>query len=195
MSLHDGNRRFLHIAHPAVIAQPLPEFEQQFLRRGGEPRHIRQVVQEVEIVGDDRFHAGLLQHNFGDPDAVGVLGFPPREVTRGGGVPCKQRRDVRQGERRHLRPPFGAGNINFTIKRERCSAPLGKSDLRRYAGGYGILPYGYWFLSGAGWYGIRPCEFYFKNPLMICSSASFSVSPRVMSLISCSPAILPMAAS
>ena len=30
---------------------------------------------------------------------------------------------------------------------------------------------------------------------MICSSASFSVSPSVMSLISCSPAILPIAAS
>ncbi len=38
-------------------------------------------------------------------------------------------------------------------------------------------------------------EYYFRNPLMICSSASFSVRPRVMSLMSCSPAILPMAAS
>ena len=37
--------------------------------------------------------------------------------------------------------------------------------------------------------------FYFKNPLMISSSASFSVRPRVMSLISCSPAIFPIAAS
>ena len=36
---------------------------------------------------------------------------------------------------------------------------------------------------------------YFKNPLTICSSASFSVRPRVISLMSCSPAILPMAAS
>ncbi len=36
---------------------------------------------------------------------------------------------------------------------------------------------------------------YFKKPLMICSSASFSESPRVISLISCSPAILPIAAS
>ena len=37
--------------------------------------------------------------------------------------------------------------------------------------------------------------FHFKNPLIICSSASCSVSPRVISLIICSPAILPMAAS
>ena len=36
---------------------------------------------------------------------------------------------------------------------------------------------------------------YLKNPLTISSSASFSVRPRVISLISCSPAILPIAAS
>ena len=36
---------------------------------------------------------------------------------------------------------------------------------------------------------------YFKNPLIICSSASASVSPRVISLTSCSPAIFPIAAS
>ena len=37
--------------------------------------------------------------------------------------------------------------------------------------------------------------FYFKNPLIICSSASASVRPRVMSFMSCSPAIFPIAAS
>ena len=36
---------------------------------------------------------------------------------------------------------------------------------------------------------------YLRNPFTICASASASVSPRVMSLTSCSPAILPMAAS
>ena len=36
---------------------------------------------------------------------------------------------------------------------------------------------------------------YFKNPLTICSSASFSESPSVISFTSCSPAILPIAAS
>ena len=38
-------------------------------------------------------------------------------------------------------------------------------------------------------------SFYFKKPLTMCSSASASVSPKVISLMSCSPAILPMAAS
>ena len=37
--------------------------------------------------------------------------------------------------------------------------------------------------------------FYFKKPLMISSSASFSVNPSVINLVNCSPAILPMAAS
>ena len=36
---------------------------------------------------------------------------------------------------------------------------------------------------------------YLRNPLTISSSASFSVSPSVISLISCSPAIFPIAAS
>ena len=40
-----------------------------------------------------------------------------------------------------------------------------------------------------------PRENYFKNPLTISSSASFSVRPNVISLISCSPAIFPIAAS
>ena len=38
-------------------------------------------------------------------------------------------------------------------------------------------------------------KFYLRKPLMISSSASFSLRPRVISLISCSPAIFPMAAS
>ena len=48
-----------------------------------------------------------------------------------------------------------------------------------------------------GWQRQPGLNFYshFKNPLMICSSASCSVRPRVISLVSCSPAILPMAAS
>ena len=36
---------------------------------------------------------------------------------------------------------------------------------------------------------------YFKKPLIICSSASFSVRPRVINFINCSPAIFPIAAS
>ena len=46
-----------------------------------------------------------------------------------------------------------------------------------------VLPYGRTFVA------------YFRKPLMICSSASASVRPRVISLMICSPAILPMAAS
>ena len=38
-------------------------------------------------------------------------------------------------------------------------------------------------------------KIYLRKPLMISSSASFSLRPKVISLISCSPAILPMAAS
>ena len=36
---------------------------------------------------------------------------------------------------------------------------------------------------------------YLRKPLIISSSACFSVRPKVISFISCSPAILPMAAS
>ena len=38
-------------------------------------------------------------------------------------------------------------------------------------------------------------RFYRKKPLTISSSASFSVNPSVISLMSCSPAIFPIAAS
>ena len=38
-------------------------------------------------------------------------------------------------------------------------------------------------------------QYYLKNPLTISSSASFSVSPKVISFTNCSPAILPIAAS
>ena len=37
--------------------------------------------------------------------------------------------------------------------------------------------------------------YYLKNPFIISSSASFSVKPNVISLVNCSPAIFPIAAS
>ena len=42
---------------------------------------------------------------------------------------------------------------------------------------------------------VSGASLYFKNPCIIWVSASFSVRPNVMSFISCSPAIRPIAAS
>ena len=88
---------------------------------------------------------------------------------------------------------------------------LGSDDSERIASQFSLMYTTYSHIARAclrrSWYPL-PCVsahiknyriaavvFYFKNPFTICASASSSVSPSVISLIICSPAILPMAAS
>lgn len=39
------------------------------------------MFEEAIVIGDSGSDAGLLQHNFGEPDTVGIFGAAPWEVS------------------------------------------------------------------------------------------------------------------
>ena len=84
-------RGAVQVAHPAVIAQSLPQLEIDLLRHLGQRAHIRAGRQKPLIIRDDRLHPRLLEHDLGQPDAVRVAGAPPRQVAVPGIVPGEQR--------------------------------------------------------------------------------------------------------
>ena len=61
----------LQVAHPAVIAQPLPQLMQLFLPAGGKRGDIRQRFQKAVVIRQHRRHPGLLQHHLTEPHMVG----------------------------------------------------------------------------------------------------------------------------
>ena len=61
----------LQVAHPAVIAQPLPQLMQLFLPAGGKRGDIRQRFQKAVVIRQHRRHPGLLQHHLAEPHMVG----------------------------------------------------------------------------------------------------------------------------
>ena len=82
--------RSLHSARAAVITEAAPDPEQILFRCSGQTIDTRESFQEPLVVGHDGRHAGLLQHDFRDPDAVGVFGAPPREIALVAAVPAQQ---------------------------------------------------------------------------------------------------------
>jgi hypothetical protein len=87
---NDELRGLLHVPHARVVAEPLPEFQEPLLRRGGERGHIGQFAHPALPIRDDRLHLSLLEHDFTDPDGVRVERAPPREVAGGGGEPVEE---------------------------------------------------------------------------------------------------------
>ena len=72
MAPDDGSRAGMQVAGAGVITEPLPELQYLVERCRGERRNIGPACHEsVEIWADSRYRR-LLQHNFAEPDAVGV---------------------------------------------------------------------------------------------------------------------------
>lgn len=67
----------LKVPHPAVIPQPLPEFQELFLRGGCQGRNIRKLPQEPLIIGQHSLHTGLLEHDLRYPHPIGPGVLPP----------------------------------------------------------------------------------------------------------------------
>ena len=68
--LADDAGGFLEVAHPAVVAQTLPELVQLFFLTGRQRRDVRQRRQKALIIRQRRRDAGLLQHDLAQPDVV-----------------------------------------------------------------------------------------------------------------------------
>jgi len=88
--IHDELRGLLQIADARVIAESFPEFVDFGRRRARGSLYGRQFLQPAVPERDDRLHLRLLQHDFGDPDGVGITRAAPRQVARVRGEPVQQ---------------------------------------------------------------------------------------------------------
>src|SRR5215472_16390977 len=86
----DLPRGFLKMAGAGIVTETGPEAEYFFLRGFGERLDVRKAREEFFIVGDDGVDAGLLEHDFGQPDAVGVVGAAPRKIATEVGEPGEE---------------------------------------------------------------------------------------------------------
>ena len=87
---HDLPGRCLHIAHTGIVAQPLPELEQLFLRRIRQRPHIRQRLHKAPVIRNHRLDARLLEHDFRYPYGVRLAALPPGQVAPVGRIPRQQ---------------------------------------------------------------------------------------------------------
>ncbi len=83
-------RGSLKIADPRVIAEPFPKFVELAGRRLGGGPNRRQLAHPAFPIRDDGFDLRLLEHDFGNPDGVGVMRAAPGEIAGVGGKPRKQ---------------------------------------------------------------------------------------------------------
>ena len=109
---------FVDLARAGVVTEAFPLLQHILEGGGGERGRGWEPFQKPPEVGDDGIHAGLLEHDFGDPDGVGIarIGAPgqvagisrePRQETPADGG--AQRLQVGwggsgHGDREYLRP-------------------------------------------------------------------------------------------
>src|SRR6266478_1744175 len=83
-------RGFLQMARATVIPETRPEEQHFLLRRSGERVNVREALQKSFVVRNGGGDAGLLEHDFRKPDAVGIFRSPPRQVSLELAKPAEQ---------------------------------------------------------------------------------------------------------
>src|SRR5208337_3460720 len=74
-----------------IVAQTAPGGQHSLFRSGGERLDIRKTFEENPVVVKHGGHARLLQHDFAEPDAVGITSYAPGKVAAMPIVPAEQR--------------------------------------------------------------------------------------------------------
>ena len=77
---HHGAGAAVQVAGATVVPQPAPHGHHLVLGCRGEGMHIGKPVEEARVVAQDGAHLGLLQHDFGQPHAVGITGALPGQA-------------------------------------------------------------------------------------------------------------------
>ena len=91
MFFHYELRGSLNVADASVVAEAFPEF-MNFLRTGFSERlDVGQGRHPPFPVRQDGVYLGLLKHDFGDPDGVGIASATPRKIAGVVWVPLEQR--------------------------------------------------------------------------------------------------------
>ena len=78
---HHGAGTAVQVAGATVVPQPAPQGHHLVLGCRGEGMHVRKPAQEARVVAQDGAHLGLLQHDFGQPHAVGIAGALPGQAV------------------------------------------------------------------------------------------------------------------
>jgi hypothetical protein len=89
--LHDLFSALVQTARSPIVAQAAPCGEYCILRLRGERFNTWKTFEEIPVVFEDSGHTRLLQHNFAEPDAVGIASLAPREIAAIPVVPAKER--------------------------------------------------------------------------------------------------------
>ena len=99
-ALHHRLRAGMQVARPRVVAEARPGPQHLLERRRRQLLDRRPALEEPRVIGRDRLHRGLLQHDLGQPDPVriGRLARPraPRQHAAMPVVPGEQRARVGQ---------------------------------------------------------------------------------------------------
>jgi hypothetical protein len=94
MPRHEDPRAGVHVAGARVIAEPGPGGEHVVQRGRRQCRQIGPTLQEFRVIERDCSHRRLLQHDLGQPDAVGIRAFtcrrPPRQHAAVPVIPGEQ---------------------------------------------------------------------------------------------------------
>src|ERR1700675_1965702 len=83
-------RGLMQHARAPGVAQTAPGCQHGVFGSCGERLDIRKAFEENPVVVKDGGHARLLQHNFAEPDAIGIASFAPRKVAAMLIVPAQQ---------------------------------------------------------------------------------------------------------
>ena len=90
-------RAGMQVARAGVIAEPGPGLEHVVERRRGQRVDIRPARQEFRVIRPDRLDGGLLQHDLGQPDVIGIGPLARRaSATADGGDAGRTRRAARR---------------------------------------------------------------------------------------------------
>src|ERR1019366_2331969 len=91
MLFSDLLRALMQHARSPIVAQSAPCGQHGVLRSRGERLHIRKTFEENPVVFKHGGHARLLQHDFAEPDAVGIASSAPGKVAALLVVPAEKR--------------------------------------------------------------------------------------------------------
>jgi hypothetical protein len=86
----DGLSGCVEHAGTAVVAEAAPEGKNVLLVGFGEGLNRRKALEEGGIALDDYGDAGLLEHDFGDPDGVWIGGLAPGEIALAAVIPDEE---------------------------------------------------------------------------------------------------------
>ena len=85
--IHDLPRGVVQVARAAVVAEAGPQREYVVIGSGGEAFDIGKAGEEARVILQDGGDLRLLQHDFREPDAVGVVALPGQVVAAVAGLP------------------------------------------------------------------------------------------------------------